>query len=86
MGKVALTPAKSGMKSGAKQTTANKFFKNKGDSAQRFAKKVPSGKSGLPSPVTAKGKNVFKSEVQESAFTNPKGVMSHNAGACKFVA
>lgn len=68
----------------AKQSGANKFFKDKGDSAQKFAKKAASGKSGLPSAPTAKGKNAFKAKEQPKVFSNDKNVMN-GGGFTKFV-
>ena len=83
-GAVARTPAKVGLKSGAKQTGANKMFKNAAAAARRKANKVVHGKTGLPSMPTAKGRGVFQSDKQQAAFTNPAGVM-HGAGSCKFI-
>ena len=83
-GAVAKTPAKAGMKSGAKQTGVNKMFKNQSAAARRVAVKVTHGKSGLPTAPTAKGRGVFESDKQQAAFTNPAGAMK-GAGYCKFV-
>lgn len=82
-GSVAMTSPKAGMKAGAKQSGANKMFKN----AKAPAKKsvgVVHGKSGMPSAPTAKGKSTFMAEKQQTAFTNPTGVMK-GAGCTRFV-
>ena len=78
-GAVASTPAKAGMKSGAKQTGANKMFKNQAAAARRKAIKVQHGKSGLPTAPTAKGRGVFQSNTQQNAFTNPKNALGGGA-------
>ena len=83
-GAVGKTPAKAGMKTGAKQTGVNKMFKNQASAARRKAIKVVHGKSGLPNAPTSKGRGVFQATTQQTAFTNPTGVMK-GAGSCKFV-
>ena len=85
VGSVAKTMPKAGLKSGAKQSGVNKMFKDKGDTARRAAIKVTHGKSGLPAPVTAKGKSLVANKVQPAAFTNPTGVVKQGAGYTKFV-
>lgn len=78
-GAVAKTPAKAGLKTGAKQTAANKMFKNAASAARRKAINVTHGKSGQPSAPTAKGRGVFQSETQSAVFSNPKNAMSGGA-------
>ena len=83
-GAVAKTPAKVGMKSGAKQTDGNKMFKNLAAVARRKNIGVTHGKSGLPSSPTAKGRGVFAAKTQPKAFTNDTNVMI-GGGFTKFV-
>lgn len=73
----------SGLKGGATQAGGNKKFKDLGASGQRMAKKTTAGNAGNSAP-TEKGRNPFKAQKQEAAFTNPAGVMK-GAGHTNFI-